>query len=152
MEQYIRQISKGGSFLDFFNNIIVEKCYYINASDEKVEQTSILSEANGRIFRRWDNGPIVIRVYDNHYGLEYELARFRANYLSYREDEHAEIAQTALIRGDEIIEEHPLTHSGFEDGKINFFMISKQRGKTIAFLIINPKDIDDYYYRIIFES
>lgn len=29
-------------------------------------------------------------------------------------------------------------------------MISEQQGKTIAFIIVNPKDIDEYYYRIMF--
>ncbi len=54
------------------------------------------------------------------------------------------------MRGNEIIEEMPITYGGFEDGKISMFMISKQQGKTVAFLIINPKDIDKYYYRIMF--
>jgi hypothetical protein len=57
-----------------------------------------------------------------------------------------------MMRSNEIIEEMPITHSGLEDGKINMFMISKQQGKTIAFLIVNPRNTDDYYYRIMFES
>ena len=57
-----------------------------------------------------------------------------------------------MMQGNEIIEELPITHGGFENGRINMFMISKQQGRTIAFLIVNPKNIDDYYYRIIFES
>ena len=55
-----------------------------------------------------------------------------------------------MMRGDEIIEELPITHGGFEDGKINMFMISKQQGKMVAFIIVNPKDTDKYYYRIMF--
>ena len=55
-----------------------------------------------------------------------------------------------MIRGNEIIEEMPITHGGFEDGKINMFMISKQHGKIIAFIIANPPNTEDYYYRIMF--
>ena len=55
-----------------------------------------------------------------------------------------------MVCGNEIIEEMPITHGGFEYGKINMFMISKQQGKTIAFIIVNPKDVDEYYYRIMF--
>lgn len=55
-----------------------------------------------------------------------------------------------MVRGNEIIEEMPITHGGFENGEIKMFMISKQKGKTIAFLIMNPKGIEEYYYRVMF--
>ena len=57
-----------------------------------------------------------------------------------------------MVRGDEIIEELPISYEGLENGKVNLFMISKQQGKTIAFLILNPKGIDEYYYRITFKE
>lgn len=150
MEISIKQISEGGSFMSFFNKIIVEKCYYINAAEERVEETNILSNATANIFRVFNNGPIVIKVFDNNLGIEAPFAKFRLSSAFYHKDERAEVSQTAMIRGNEIIEELPITYDDFEDGKINLFMISKQRGNTIAFIFVNPKDIHDYYYRIMF--
>ena len=100
--------------------------------------------------RVFDNGPISIKVFDSNFGIEVPLAKFRANSAFYHKDDRAEISQTALVWGNEIIEELPITHSDFEHGKISMFMLSKQQGKTIAFIIVNPKDIDEYYYRIMF--
>lgn len=78
------------------------------------------------------------------------LAKFKISSAFYHKDEQSEVSQTSMVRGNEIIEELPITHSDFEDGKINMFMISKQQDKTIAFIIVNPRDIDEYYYRIMF--
>ncbi len=146
----IKQISEGGPFMADFNKVIVERCHYVNAAEERVEKTSLLSEATANIMRVSRNGTIFIQVFDNLLGGEFPLAQFRTTSAFYRKDENAEISQTGLMRGNEIIEEMPITYGGFEDGKISMFMISKQQGKTVAFLIINPKDIDKYYYRIMF--
>lgn len=97
-----------------------------------------------------NNGTIFIQVFDNEFGREFPLAQFRTTSAFYHKSERAEVSHTSIVRGNEIIEEMPITHSGFEDGRINMFMISKQQGETIAFLIVNPKGIDDYYYRIMF--
>ena len=96
------------------------------------------------------NGTIFIQAFDNNLGREFPLAQFRTTSAFYHKDEHAEVSQTCMVRGNEIIEEMPITYGGFENGKINMFMISKQQGKTIAFIIVNPKDVDEYYYRIMF--
>ena len=135
-----------------FKKVLVERCHYVNAIDERVEKTSILSNATASILRVSNNGTIFIQVFDNDFGREFPLAQFKVTSAFYHKDERAEVAQTSMMRGNEIIEELPITHGGLEEGKINMFMISKQQGKIIAFLIVNPKNIDDYYYRIMFES
>lgn len=146
----IKQISEGGTFIANFNKIIVERCHYINAVEERVEKTSILSNATAVIMRVSNNGTIFVQVFDNDFGREFPLSQFRITSAFYHKDEQAEVSQTCMVRGDEIIEDMPITYSGFEDGKINMFMISKQQGKTIAFIIVNPKDVNEYYYRIGF--
>lgn len=150
MEISIKQISEGCTFMADFNKIIVERCHYVNAVEERVEKTSILSNATATILRITNNGTIFIQVFDNEFGREFPLAQFRITSTFYHKDERAEVSQTSMVRGNEIIEELPITHSGFEYGKINMFMFSKQKGKTIAFIIVNPKDNDEYYYRIMF--
>lgn len=150
MEISIKQISEGGTFMAYFNKIIVERCHYVNAVEERAEKTSILSNATASILRVSNNGTIFVQVFDKDLGCELPLAKFRVTSTFYHKDERAEVSQTSMVRGNEIIEEMPITHGGFEDGKINMFMISKQQGKMIAFIIINPKDVDEYYYRIMF--
>ena len=89
-------------------------------------------------------------MFDKEFGREFPFTQFRITSAFYHKDERAEVSQTSMMRGNEIIEEMPITHSGLEDGIINMFMISKQKGKVIAFLVVNPKDVDSYYYRIVF--
>ena len=146
----IKQISEGGTFMVDFNKVIVERCHYVNAVEERVEKTSILSNATADIMRAFNNGPILIGVFDNDFGIEVPFAKFRITSAFYHKDERAEISQTCMVRGNEIIEEMPITNGSFEDGTISMFMISKQQGKTVAFIIVNPKDVDEYYYRIMF--
>lgn len=150
MEVSIKQISEGGTFMADFNKIIVERCHYINAVEERAEKTSILSNATANMMRVSKDGTIFVQVFDNDFGREFPLAQFRLTSAFYHKDERAEVSQTTMVRGNEIIEEMPITHGGFENGKINMFMISRQKGKTIAFIIVNPKDVDEYYYRIMF--
>lgn len=146
----IKRISEGGTFMADFNKVIVERCHYVNAVEERSEKTSILSNATASILRVSNNGTIFVQVFDNDFGREFPLAQFRITSAFYHKDERAEVSQTSMVRGNEIVEEMPITHGGFEHGKINMFMISKQQGKTIAFIIVNPKDVDEYYYRIVF--
>lgn len=134
----------------FFNSVTVERCHYVNAVEEQVEKTSILSEATASISRLFPYGLIRIEVFDKNVGIICPLAKFKITSAFYHKDERAEVSQTSMVRGNEIIEELPITHGGFEDGKINLFMISKQQGKTIAFLIVNPQHTDEYYYRVMF--
>ncbi|MCH5220960.1 MAG: hypothetical protein J1F05_01330 [Muribaculaceae bacterium] len=150
MDISIKQISEGGTFMTNYDKVVVEKCHYVNAVEERTEKTTILSNATATIMRVTNNGTIFIQVFDNDFGIEAPLAQFRTPSAFYHKDERAEVSQTALVRGNEIIEEMPITHGGFEDGKISMFMISKQKGKTIAFIIVNPKNTDEYYYRIMF--
>lgn len=146
----IKQISEGGIFMADFNKITVERCHYVNAIEERVEKTSILSHATAQIMRVSINGTIFVQVFDNDFRCELPLAQFRITSAFYRKNEQVEVSQTCMMRGNEIIEEMPITHGGFEGSKINMFMISRQQGKTIACIIANPKGIDEYYYRIIF--
>lgn len=146
----IKQISQGGTFMADFNKVIVEKCHYVNAVEERVEQTSILSNATATIMRVSNNGTIFIQVFDKDFGREFPLSQFRTTSAFYHNNGQAEVSQTARVRGNEIIEELPITLGYFENSKINLFMISKQQGKTIACLIVNPQDTDEYYYRIMF--
>lgn len=150
MNLSIKQISEGGTFMADFNKITVARCHYINAVEERVEKTSIFSNATANIIRVSNNGTIFIQVFDNDFGREFPLAQFRITSAFYHKNDQSEVSQTCMVRGNEIIEEMPITHGGFENGTISMFMISKQQGKTIAFLIVNPKNIDDYYYRIMF--
>ena len=150
MEVSIKQISEGGSFMVDFDKVIVERCHYVNGVEERVEKTSILSDATATIMRVSNNGTIFIQVFDNEFGIEAPLVQFRTTTAFYHKNERAEVAQTSMVRGNEILEELPITHSSFENGKINMFMISKQNGKIVAFLIVNPNNIDEYYYRIMF--
>lgn len=150
MEISIKQISEGGAFMVVFNKVIVEKCHYVNAVEERVENTSILNNATATILRVSDNGTIFIQVFDNDFGIEAPLTQFRTTSAFYHKDEQAEVSQTSMVRGNEIIEEMPITHNSFENAKISMFMISKQHEKTIAFLIVNPIDNDEYYYRVMF--
>lgn len=150
MEVSIKQISDGGTFMVDFDKVIVERCHYINAVEERVEKTLILSKARATIMRVSNNGTIFIQVFDNELGQEFPLVQFRTTTAFYHKDEQAEVSQTAMIQGNEIIEELPITHGGLENGKINLFMISKQNGGAIAFLIVNPQNTDEYYYRITF--
>lgn len=146
----IKQIVEGGTFMADFDKVIVERCHYVNAVEERVEKTSILSNTTADIMRVCNNGPILIKVFDNDFGIEVPLAKFRITSAFYHKDERAEISQTCMVHGNEIIEEMPITNGSFEDGTISMFMISKQQGKTVAFIIVNPKDVDEYYYRIMF--
>lgn len=150
MKLSIKEISEGGAFMADFNKIIVEKCYYVNSIEERAEKTSILSNGTAHIMRVFNNGPILIKVFDNDFGIEVPFAKFRTSSAFYHKDERAEVSQTSMVQGNEIIEELPITHSSFEDSRINMFMISMQQGKTIAFVIVNPQDTDEYYYRIMF--
>ena len=134
-----------------FKKVEVVRCHYVNAVEERVEKTSILSNATATILRVSNNGTIFIQVFDNDYGREFPLAQFRITSAFYHKDERAEVSQTSMMRGNEIIEEMPITYGELEDGKINLFMISKQQGRTIAFLIVNHKNAG-YYYRIQFEG
>jgi len=43
MELSIKQISEGGTFMADFKKVVVERCHYVNAVDERVEKTDILS-------------------------------------------------------------------------------------------------------------
>jgi len=150
MELSIKQISDGFPFMETFKKIVVERCHYINAVDERIESTSILSNAEALISRVVKDGTIFIKVTDNKMGKGLPFAQFRVNTTFYHKDERAEVSQTAIVRGDEITEELPISYNGLEHGKINLFMISKQQGKVVAFLILNPPSIDDYYYRVGF--
>lgn len=150
MEMSIKKISEGGTFMANFNKIIVERCHYVNAVEERAEKTSILSNATASIMRVSGNGTIFVQVFDNDFGREFPLAQFRITSAFYHKDDRAEVSQTSMVRGNEIIEEMPITHGGFEHGKINMFMLTKQQGKMIAFIIVNPKDVEEYYYRIMF--
>lgn len=150
MEMSIKEISEGGTFMASFNKVKVDRCHYVNSIEERVEQTTILSNATANIMRVSNNGTIFVQVFDNNFGREFPLAQFRITSAFYHKNEQAEVSQTCMVRGNEIIEEMPITHGGFEDGKINMFMISKQQGKIVAFIIINPRNIDRYYYRVMF--
>lgn len=149
MDISIQQISNGAPFLVNFQKVVVDRCYYVNASEERVESTNILSQATATMMRIVNNGSRLIKVFDNEFEIECPLAKFRTTSTFYHKSERAEVSQTS---GNEILEEIPLTHSGFEDAVISMFMISKQQDKTIAFLLANPKGIDDYYYRIMFQD
>ena len=150
MEQSIKFISEGAPFELKFKKIVVEKCYYINAIDERVEPTSILSRADATIIRYFNHGTISIRVFDGIIGRVFPLAKFRLTTANYHRTEHSEVSQTSMMRGNEIIEELPLTLGAFENGIINMFMISKQKNGLIAYLIVNIEGVDDFYYRIMF--
>ncbi len=108
----IKQISEGGTFMTDFNKIIVEISHYVNAVEERTEKTSILSNASASIMRVSNNGTIFVQVFDNDFGREFPLAQFRLLSAFYHKDERAEVSQTTMVHGNEIIEEMPITHGG----------------------------------------
>lgn len=67
MELSIKQISEGGTSVADFKNIMVEKSHYVNAIDERVENTSFLLNATASILRVSNNGTIFIQVFDNDF-------------------------------------------------------------------------------------
>lgn len=146
----IKQISEGAPFMADFTKVAVQRCHYINATDERVEQMSFLDQATATILRVSDKGTIFIQLVDH--GVERPLVHFKAKTAFYNKSEHSEVSQTSMLRGDEIVEELPISFNELEHGKVNLFSISKQNGETIAFLIINPANVDDYYYRIMFRE
>ena len=152
MEPSIKQISNGIPFMVDFKKIVVSRCHYINAVEERVESTSILSDAEAVISRVTNNGTIFIQVTNKISRKEFPLAQFRVNATYYHKDEHTEISQTAMVRGNEITEELPISYDGLEYGKINLFTISRQQGRVVAFLILNPPNVEDYYYRVMFDQ
>ena len=77
MELSIKRISEGGTFMADFKKVEVVRCHYVNAVEERVEKTSILSNATATILRVSNNGTIFIQVFDNDYGREFPLAQFR---------------------------------------------------------------------------
>ena len=103
MELSIKQISEGGTFMADFKKIVVERCHYVNAVDERVEETEILSNATATILRVSNNGTIFIQVFDNNFGREFPLAQFRITSAFYHKDERAEVSQTSMVRGNEIM-------------------------------------------------
>ena len=151
MELSIKQVSTGGAFMVDFNTIVVERCHYINAMEERVEKTNILTGAKASMLRVQNGGTIFVQLMMN--GNERIFSQFKANSFFYHKDDtrDIEMAQAAIVRGNEIIEEHPIDIEELECGRINLFSISKQKGRIISFLIINPQKHDDYYYRVKFE-
>lgn len=152
MEISIEKISKGDIFCVEFNSIKVERCHYINASEERVENTTILSNTKAVMLRVQNGGTIFVQL--TIQGRERIFAQFKTLFSFYHKDENhnVEVAQTAMVRGNEIKEEYPIDIEELEYGKINLFSISKQKGRIISFFIINPKSHDDYYYRVIFSE
>ena len=134
-----------------FNTIVVERCHYVNAMEERVEKTTILSGAKATMLRVQNGGTIFVQLMMN--GAERIFAQFKATSAFYhKDDEHnVEVSQTAIVRGNEIVEEYPIDIEGLENGKINLFSISKQQGRLFSFFIINPQNHNDYYYRVMFK-
>lgn len=66
----IKEISEGGTFIANFNKVIVERCHYVSTVEERVEKTLILSNATANIMRVFNHGPILIKVFDNDFGIE----------------------------------------------------------------------------------
>ena len=141
----IKEISNGGTFMVDFNRIIVEKMYYTGT----LEKMSFFSNATATILRVSNNGTIFVQLMDS--GVEYPLAQIVINGGTfYHKDERCEVAQTTVVRGNEIIEELPISIKELGYGKINLFSITKQERGVVSFMIINPQNIDNYYYRITF--
>ena len=151
METSIKQISDGGTFMVSFGTVSVERCHYINAVEERVEKTSILSDAKATMLRVQNGGTIFVQLMMPE--KERVFAQFKVRAFFYNKDDvyDVEMAQAAVVRGNEIIEEYPIDIEELENGKINLFSISKQFGRLISFFIINPRNHDDYYYRVKFE-
>lgn len=150
MELSIKKISEGAPFMVDFKNVEVERCHYVNAFDERIESTSILSKATATFLRVTTNGTIFVQI--TNQGIEQPLVQFKVTTAFYHKDEQAEASQTAIIRGNEIIEVLPVSLKELEQGKVNLFFISIQKGKAMASLILNPPSTSDYYYRILFRE
>lgn len=91
MDISIKKINEGGTFMADFNNIIVERCHYVNTIEERVEKTSIFSNSTANILRISHNGTIFIQIFDPVFGREFPLAQFRITSAFYHKDDQAEV-------------------------------------------------------------
>lgn len=144
----IKRISEGSPFTVEFKKVMVERCHYINATEERIEKMSLFSSASALMVRAFEDDTIFVQIIKD--GQEFPFVHFRVNTAFYHKDERAESSQTALVRGTEIVEEFPINIKELEHGKIGLFNISIQRGMVIAHLLLNLPDNNDYYYRLTF--
>lgn len=146
MEISIKKICEGDSFIVDFNKVMVERCHYINSYDERVEELDFLSSVEASISRNIKQGAIQIQLFDKKFNIHLPSIVFLTTNLSYDKYDQEERAQTSFG----IQEINPVMFSELEYGKISLFLISKLEGEVVAFLILNPKNVDDYYYRLTF--
>lgn len=144
MELSIKRISDGAPFKVDFKEVVVEKCFYINAANERIEKMKFLSTANASIIRHINGGPIEICFFSH--GINLPSIVFQVPLMFYNVDEKCEGAQAHF--GIQVI--RPVAFSELEFGNVSLFFISIQNDKVVASIILNPKGVEDHYYRIMF--
>ena len=143
MEISIQEISRGDSFVIFLDEAVIDKCYYVNSQEERVEQIFKL----GSVMMQGANYSIHISAYNPLLNLNASLARFTVRQFDYRTQGTVEM----VISNYGIEMESPVTLGLLENSKVNYFSIVKDGNKLYSYLILNPPQHDDYYYRIMFK-
>lgn len=147
MDISIQRICHGEGFTAFFDEAVIEKCYYVNSQEERVE---IIHRLESIIIQcgLFGYNTIHISGYDPLCNCNVPLIRFKVPNFNYSKQLSAEIA-TAVNNIQEVL---PVSLGILIDSKVNYFSILKDGEKLQSYLILNPPNCDDYYFRIIFKE
>ena len=143
MDVSIKEICQGGAFVIFMDEAVIEKCVYINSQEEHVEQVFKLES----VMMQGGSNSVHIFAYNPVCRLNAPLAKFTVRGFNFQIQRTAEIAIADY--GIEMIS--PVTLGVLENSKVNYFSIIKDGSKLYSYLILNPPQNDDYYYRIMFK-
>lgn len=147
MDYSLENIGKGKGFFLDFDKVWIDKCFYINRNEEKVEKVDVLTNsAKTTIVRFMDND--FIKVDLHQFGLVVEIASFDVSRFTYYKSDKIELVQADNSYGGGLSGLTPARIPQMEFGKISMFQMSKQQNQLVAFLITNPDGVNDYYYRI----
>ena len=82
MDYSLENIGKGKGFFLDFDKVWIDKCFYINRNEEKVEKVNVLTNsAKTTIVRFMDND--FIKVDLHQFGLVVEIASFDVSKFTY---------------------------------------------------------------------
>lgn len=142
----IQEICRGKAFTAFFDEATIEKCHYINAQEERVEEILTLE---GVMMQGGMNGSYTIHIsgYNPLTHHNAPLVRFSVRQFSYDKQRTAEMA----IATNNLRKIEPITLGVLENSNPTYFSIIKDGDKQYSWLMLNPPHSDDYYYRIMFK-
>ena len=146
MNLSIHGICRGEAFVAFFDEAIIEKCHYINAQEERVED---ILKLEGVMMQGGMNGTYTIHISGHNpiFNINAPLVRFSVTQFSYNKQGTAEMA----IATNNLRKIEPITLRVLENSNPTYFSIIKDGDKQYSWLMLNPPHSDDYYYRIMFK-